>query len=232
MSRVVWLFAAVLLGVVTAHTVCAATELQAVSFESNGDLIHGWYWLRDFNLSHKAWWTFEAIPEGTDDLLLEITCLATDRAGGGRGFPATFRIAYGFPGVGMMGGVFEMQEVTLPNVSPPEDSLGYTCQGTVIIPRTTPGVAMGTLTVFVERIDPQGPHVAFHQGSIVLCLGEPESLVLQGTCSRYASIGAHEARGRSTSCRQRTCLQGWPGSTVWSTDPVFRGRTTRCLGPG
>lgn len=180
MSRVAWLFAAVLLGVVSACTVCAATELQAVSFESNGDLIHGWYWLRDLNLSHKAWWTFEAIPEGTDDLVLEITCLATDRAGGGRGFPATFRIAYGFTGAGMMGGVFEVQEVTLPNVSPPEDSLGYTCQGTVIIPRTTPGVAMGTLTVFVERIDPQGPHVAFHHGSIVLRLGEPESVVLQG----------------------------------------------------
>ncbi len=180
MSRNVCLSAAVLLGVLSACIVCAATGLEAVSFESNGDLIHGWYWLRDLNLSHRAWWTFEGIPEGAEDVVLEITCLATDRAGGGGGFPATFRIAYGFPGAGMMGGVFEVQEVTLPNVSPPEDSLGYTCRGTVAIPRTTPGLSVGTLTVFVERIAPHGPHVAFHQGSIVLYLGEPESVVLQG----------------------------------------------------
>lgn len=180
MSRNAWLIAAASMVLVSACTLCAATGLQAVSFASNGDLIQGWYWLRDLTLSHRAWWTFEGIPEVTDDVVLEITCLATDRMGGGPGSPAIFRIAYGFPGAGMMGGVFEVQEVTLPNVSPAEDRLGYTCQGTVTIPHTTPGLSGGTLTVFVERIVPQGPHVAFQKGSIVLQLGEPETVVLQG----------------------------------------------------
>jgi len=180
MRRVTWLVAALLLGAIGGLTVDAAASMEAVSFRSDGDLIDGWYWLRDLPLTHKAWWTFEGIPEGAEDVVLEITCLATDRAGGGKGFPATFRIGYGFPGAGMMGGVFEVQEVTLPNVSPPEDHLGYTCRGTVAIPPTAPGLSAGTLSVFVERIAPQGPHVAFHHGSIILRVGGPKSVVLQG----------------------------------------------------
>jgi hypothetical protein len=154
-------------------------EFRAISFQSNGDLIQGWYWLRDPELRHKAWWTFEGLPKDTD-LVLEITCLATSRVNGPRGVSAQFRLACGYPGAGMMGGVFVMQEVTLPNVSPPEDPVGYTCRGTVVIPANTPGLAVGKLTIFVERISAGGPHVAFNKDSMVLRVSQPTVSVVIG----------------------------------------------------
>jgi hypothetical protein len=75
----------------------------------------------------------------------------------------------------MMGGAFSVQEVTLPNVSPPTDPVGYTCRGTVVIPRSSPGLASGTLTVFAERVSALGPHVAFTPECIVMHVTEPAS---------------------------------------------------------
>ena len=100
-------------------------------FNTNGDLIKDWYWLRDNSLQNYAQWTFENIPSGNTDLTLDITALATDRPDGRRGFPAEFLLIYEVPG----GNVFVTQKVTLPNVSSPSDSLGYTCQGQVTFPR-------------------------------------------------------------------------------------------------
>lgn len=163
-----------LLLVLVSGSVCFGNGMQATEFSSNGDLIASWYWLRDPGLQHRAEWTFQEIPAGTEDVVLEITCLATDRAGGRRGVSATFRLSYGFPGAGMMGGAFLMQEVILPNVSASNDPLGYTCRGSVTIPRytpaglPTPGLATGNLFIFVERISPSGPHVAFNKESIVI----------------------------------------------------------------
>lgn len=162
----------VLLGVVWTAASLGA-DIKPVSFQSNGDLIQGWYWLRDPSLEQKAWWTFEGIPVQKDGVVLEITCLATDRPGGQRGGSATFRLGYGFPGAGMMGGVFMVQEVNLPNVSPADDPVGYTCRGTVLIPPDTPGLAAGKLTVFAERISPASPHVAFNQDSVVVRIATP-----------------------------------------------------------
>lgn len=76
-------------------------------FNTNGDLINGWYWLRDNSLQNYAQWVFENIPSGNNDLTLDITALATNQADGGRGFPARFKLIYGFPGSGSMGGVFQ-----------------------------------------------------------------------------------------------------------------------------
>ena len=97
------------------------TEKQASYFQSNGDLINGWYWLRDSNLKHYAQWTFQNISAGSEDLVLNITALATDRPNGGRGFKAKFKLIYGFPGSGDMGGVFKTKTIILPNVSAPND---------------------------------------------------------------------------------------------------------------
>ncbi|MEM1692250.1 MAG: hypothetical protein QXK45_06240 [Thermofilaceae archaeon] len=145
-----------------------AQELRAVSLQCNGDLIHGWYWLRDPPLEHRAWWTFEGLPSTDEGLILEITCLATSRVSGPRGVSAVFLLGYGFPGAGLMGGVFMVQEVTLPNVSPPEDPVGYLCRGTVVIPPDAPGLSVGKLTVFAERMSNDGPHVAFNKDSLVI----------------------------------------------------------------
>jgi len=136
-------------------------------FNTNADLINGWYWLRDNSLQNYAQWTFENIPPGYNDLTLDITTLATDRPNGRRGLPAEFLLIYEVPG----GDVFVTQKVTLPNVSPPNDSIGYTCQGIVTVPRSfTPGAS--TFFFRVERISPNDNHVAFNSESITLFTGE------------------------------------------------------------
>jgi len=161
------------LALVAGAVVGFGEEFRAISFQSNGDLIQGWYWLRDPGLLHKAWWTFEGLPKDTD-LVLEITCLATSRVNGPRGVSAQFLLVYGF------GDAYVPKEVTLPNVSPPEDSVGYTCRGTVVIPANTPGLAVGKLTIFVQRISAGGPHVAFNKDSMVLRVSQPPVSVVTG----------------------------------------------------
>jgi hypothetical protein len=137
-------------------------------------LIQGWYWLRDPACQNYAEWTFENIPPGDSDLTLDITALATNRASGGRGFSARFRLIFGFPGSGQMGGVFQTAEITLPNVSPPNDPVGYTCHGLITIPRD---FIAGATTFFfrVERISPNDNHIAFNSESITLFTEEPSS---------------------------------------------------------
>lgn len=147
------------------------SEKQASDFQSNGDLIEGWNWLRDSALKHYAEWTFEEITPGSEDLVLDITALATDRPNGGSGFKAKFKLIYGFPGSGSMGGVFKTKVVTLPNVSPPGDPLGYHCQGQVTVDREFISGA-STIVFRVERESVQDNHVAFKKESIVLLITE------------------------------------------------------------
>ncbi|PKP61219.1 hypothetical protein CVT91_03680 [Candidatus Atribacteria bacterium HGW-Atribacteria-1] len=147
----------------------------ANKFRSNGSLIQGWYWLRDSALQHYAEWTFENIPPGNIDLTLDITALATNQVSGGRGFSAKFRLIYGFPGSGTMGGVFQTAEITLLNTSPPSDPVGYTCHALVTIPRS---FIAGATTFFfrVERISPNDNHIAFNSESINLYTEEQTSI--------------------------------------------------------
>jgi len=152
----------------------SAEGFTANKFRSNGNLIQGWYWLRDSALQHYAEWTFENIPSGNTNLILDINALATNQSGGSGGFSAKFKLIYGFPGSGSMGGVFQTADVTLPNVSPPSDPVGYTCHALVSIPRS---FIAGATTFFfrVERILPNHNHVAFNQESITLFTEEPSS---------------------------------------------------------
>ncbi|GAB4116297.1 MAG: hypothetical protein Kow00103_11820 [Candidatus Caldatribacteriota bacterium] len=147
---------------------------RASKFYSNGSLIQGWYWLRDSSLNHYAEWTFNNIPAGSSDLVLDITALATDSINGGGGFDTNFLLIYGFPGAGNMGGVFQTKEITLPNVSPAHDPVGYTCKGLINIPRN---FIAGATTFFfrIERINSEDNHIAFNQDSIILFTTDQQS---------------------------------------------------------
>jgi hypothetical protein len=70
-----------------------------------------------------------------------------------------------------MGGVFETKVITLPNVSPSNDPLGYTCQEQVTVDREFISGA-STIVFRVERELAQDNHVAFKKDSIVLLTGE------------------------------------------------------------
>ena len=159
-------------------------QLNAAVFNSNGQQIEGWYWLRDPVLNHYAEWTFKDVPAGDDELILDLTALATDQASGGKGHSATFRLIYGFPGSKDMGGVFKAEEITLPNISSNNDPVGYTCRALVSIPRA---FMSGASTFFfrVERIYSGDNHIAFNQDSIVLWTENP---ILNSTSIKKINI--------------------------------------------
>ena len=132
------------------------------AFNSNGDQISGWYWLRDAGLSDFVEYEFGDIPSGSGNLTLEITALATDRSSGGRGFNAKFRLSYSVPGSDAL---VSVPPVTLDNKSPGSDPVGYTCSGTVSIPRSALGGG-SRLYIRIERIAAADHHVAFNAESI------------------------------------------------------------------
>lgn len=157
-------------GVLPSPSASPSTTVAA-SFSATGDVIAGWYWLRDSAHQNAATWEFTALPE-TGDLSFVVEVLATDAADGARGQQARFFFAWRASGAADWAGRLP---VTLPNVSPPEDPVGYTCRGTVTLPRLTLGDA-SNLTVQISRSDVRGElpptdvHVAVNASSVKLRL--------------------------------------------------------------
>ena len=145
-----------------------AGQATLTSFDTNGDLISGWYWLRDDALSHFGEWTFRDLPTGSGDLTLDITVLATDQMSGGPGFPAVVEIVYGVPG----GDELQSRVETIDNTSPKTDPVGYTCHKTIVIPRATLNGG-SDFFVRIERLSPGDNHVAVSADSIKVLTGAP-----------------------------------------------------------
>lgn len=163
-------------------SVLSQTPLVASSFFSNGDLIHGWYWLRDNDFENLAEWTFEGVPVGEEDLVLDLEILATDRLNGPRGINARFYLSWGIPPYSTQGGlILGVKEVFLPNVSPPSDPVGYTCRGRVVVPRSNMESA-SIIWIRVHRsyrpgergTSPSFIHVAFRKESVKLLFPQAE----------------------------------------------------------
>ena len=141
------------------------------SFNSNGDLIKGWYWLRDSALHNYAEWTFDNIPLGSGEITVQINALATDQPSGGGGFDAKFLLYYSLRGEGDIPGMIILpQTVTLKNVSSSDDPLGYNCQGQVTIPASI-GPEGSRISLRIRRNSAQDNHVAFKKDSLVLLTG-------------------------------------------------------------
>src|SRR5665648_582360 len=189
--------------------VFAEDSKQASDFQSNGDLIEGWYWLRDSALQNYAEWTFDNIPLGPEEITVQINALATDRPGGGEGFNAKFLLYYSLIGEGDMPLTYiPPQTVNLENVHSPDDSFGYSCQGQVTIPASTIPAA-SRISLRIRRDSAQDNHIAFKEDSIVLLTdathppnGEPSSNdddcegatpIQADTCT--GSLGEEDAEG-------------------------------------
>jgi len=145
-----------------------SNEKEASDFQSNGDLIEGWYWLRDSAHQDYVEWTFDNIPLGPEELTVQINALATDRPSGGSGFDAKFLLYYSPIGEGPIPTMLiPPQTVILKNVSSPDDSLGYNCQGQITIPASSyPGASR--ISLKIKRDSEQDNHIAFREESMVL----------------------------------------------------------------
>lgn len=150
-----------------------AGSIAAASFTSSGNLVSGWYWLRDPEHQQTAVWTFDTLP-ASGDITLRCEALATDTADGSRNVDAHFYLSYGRAATSTEGPLFFGRiDFTLPNVSTDSDPLGYACRGDVTIPRTELRGAQN-LAIMIGRSDSSGGlapidgHVAFRAGSVVI----------------------------------------------------------------
>jgi hypothetical protein len=165
-------------------------RLTASDFRSNGDLIDGWYWLRDQAFQQYAKWTFEGIPSETNDLTVEITARATGRSGGAAADEVRFRLVYGCPGSGETEGLFEFQVVTLS-----ADTAGGVAvpmySGKITV--SCAGFAAGSTFMFrAERESPGDDYTAFSAGSVVLSLPgvqSPDPLLETADADDFGATG-------------------------------------------
>lgn len=182
----------------------------AERFRSSGDEIEGWFWLRDPHLEQVAEYSFAEVP-ASGDIALKMEVLATDGPSGGPGIDAEFRLLFGFPGAGNMGGVFHAIDVHLENAARPGDPLGYLTRGTILLPREQVDDILpptGRLFIRILREDPSGPHVAFNARSLRMSFPAEEGV--QGDETEGPGEGLGEGVG-----------EGWPrpGDLPDSTGP-------------
>ena len=114
----------------------------------------GWFWLRDAAHVAAATWVFAPLPK-EGDLTFVVEVLATDAVDGARDVDARLYFAWGPAAPDPGGDWYGRLPVTLPNVSASADPVGYTCRGTVTVPRSTIGAATA-LTVRIGRDDVRG----------------------------------------------------------------------------
>lgn len=175
-------------------------------FTTNGDLISGWYWVRDAAYAQYARWRFPEVPDLAGGVTLQFHVLATDGPDGGPGVDARFYLTYGWvttfedTGVTPADSWGETILVTVANVSPPSDPVGYTAQGTVDLALIeVPADAVG-LWLEARRDDPSGAgaptteHVAFAAASVGL-LAAPAGGDTDGTGDNGTAGGEDEGTG-------------------------------------
>jgi hypothetical protein len=172
--------------------------MGAGAFESNGDLINGWYWLRDQALDHFASWRLADVTVPASGLPLSIEALATNRVSGPPGIAARFVLRYGTSPSVLEGRGGQTMAVNLTNVSPPGDPVGYTNRGTVTLPARNLGGGGHAATVYlrVERAAASGPHVAFRAASMSIAATGGETA--GGTTEGGGTTGGGTTGGGTT----------------------------------
>ncbi|MFA4931037.1 MAG: hypothetical protein WC570_04195 [Patescibacteria group bacterium] len=149
-----------------------------VGYESNGDLISGWHWVRNSGLDDYAEWTVTNVPTGLTEITVAMEVLATDMVNGGPGNEADFLLSYCDNTTTTQRGEYTGDEAKTPppagqcsqvvhlaNTSPASDPVGYTCLGSVTIPGTAVGDD-GVLVLRATRLSETDNHVAFRKESI------------------------------------------------------------------
>ena len=165
-------------GVNTAPAPTAAAAPPNPDFSVDGDQISGWWWLRDGAGSQRASWAFFSLPTG-DQLRIDMNLLATDTFNGGRDVDAQFWLTYRTIVAGGGGGPLSTPRlVTLKNISPPDDPVGYNTFGSVFVPVAEIAPDAIGFWVGITRVSPAGSvlstHLAVRQASVQISgLGGP-----------------------------------------------------------
>ena len=148
----------------------AASDIGATTFNSNGDAIAGWNWVR--NTGQQASWTFDL--EGLADArarsaYLNVSGLVTNGTNGGSGYSAS---SVKFQATCETGSQLLLVKMVNPfRPTDPQDSagLGYAAYGASSSPLNLPKFeGCTTLTVTAAFPYTAGRHIAFKQESLTI----------------------------------------------------------------
>lgn len=149
-----------------------AAPAYSVDFVSDGDLIQGWWWLRDRAGTDRARWVFRGVPT-TGDLTLSLDLLATDRVNGGPRVDGQFWLSYGSATAETGDPAGGPTLVTAPNVSAKDDPVGYTTHQTFTITRSSLPEGTSAIWVLITRNDGTGggvvdEHIAVREQAVTI----------------------------------------------------------------
>lgn len=152
MKRLTWLVAlfavvGITLGIASATdakptytppTLYTLYTLEATGFASNGDLVSGWYWLR--NSANTAEWTFDVTAlQGirAGHVYLNVSALATKGVNGAAGYNGALRLS--FVGIKTVNSSIGLQNPFRPRElrslpMKPTNGVGYAVYGAVTVP--------------------------------------------------------------------------------------------------
>ena len=144
-------------------------------FNSNGDLISGWYWLRDAAYAAYGEWHCNGLAADRD-VAVSLQTLVTDTASGGAGYSSPVKLTYTNP----TRDASESVQIYLQNPLPEQTAtngrgVGYQTTGYLIIPRSYVGDG-GALYIRIERFKPNTPHVAVNAQTVSFDPPQPAAL--------------------------------------------------------
>jgi hypothetical protein len=143
---------------------------SATSFASTGDLIAGWYWLRDPSKTATATWTFTGLPVSSgiaknNKVYVRLEPLVTNRANGGAGYSTMVQLSY----VSRAGHTYR-RTVNMVNLHPEmkdsRDSSGWGYQAFGVFDIPVSRIPLdGSLVITMKRVSATKYHIAGSEGA-------------------------------------------------------------------
>ncbi len=193
-------------------------EAKASSFSSSGDLIGGWYWLRDAGYSAIGEWVFTGISSCPKYFLLRGEHLVTNAVNGGSGFSTWVLYQFVDP---VSGSTLGNHYVFLLNLWPIGQSANYNTVSSVCVPYSY--VKNGTLKVRIYRYGPNTEHIAVNKDSLILKMCDICSRGgIKGNVTKLCSGAKIEVKNKDS------------GAVVWTGNADIYGDFDTCnnLAPG
>ena len=134
-------------------------------FTSNGNLISGWYWLRDADYGAYGQWECQGLATG-QDATINLQTLVTNQTSGGAGFSPAVKVTYTNPADDRSQTVQVYLQNPLPEPSPADShGEGYPTTGYLVVPRAYLD-AGGALRIRLERFALNRYHVAVNANTL------------------------------------------------------------------
>jgi hypothetical protein len=149
-------------------------------FQSDGNPISGWYWLRDQTYSSYGEWHCTGLPQGADTAIT-LLALVTNQGSGGSGYSTPAKLTITNPSTEEAEGVQIYLQNPLPEQNPANSGgQGYLSSAYLVLPANYIG-SDGSLQIRIERLSPNPYHIAVNSDSLrAIPPRKPDAAEIQG----------------------------------------------------